>query len=201
MLTYATYFLLLYVIFQVAYSGIGVMCNWDYCGDIHLKDRWLDTLGGRRGDLAWDHASFRPDAVVLTVGENDLCCGRINNPKMVADFENAYTEFVRYLFKVYDKPHIHFFLAVGPLADYYQNPIRRVVDRLRQEHISASYLDIMVAGMGYPYGCNYHPSVVMNEKIFEKARAQIVQELGWSTGGEGDGVIRDKSGRRLRYQR
>ena len=168
---------------------------------MHMQDRWKDTLGGRHGELPWDPRSFRPDAVVLTVGENDLCCGRMDNKDYVKSFEDAYISFVEYLAKVYDKPQIHFFLAVGPLADYYAGPVRNVVDRLQDAGWSASYLDIMVKDMGDPYGCAYHPSEQMNTRIFQKARGQMVKELGWSSPAIDEDAVADKSGRRLHITR
>lgn len=171
-----------YYYYQVAWSGLGVRCNWDGCGDDQVKmgERWEDTLGGSRGEYPWDYNQWKPDGVVFTIGENDLCCGRFDQDGEVDQFEEAVIDFVHHVVKSYRTPDMPIMFAVGPIVYWYNDSISRVIDQLQEEGINANYLDMVVPMLDdEPLGCDEHPSAAMNERVFEQMRPQVMGIMGW----------------------
>jgi hypothetical protein len=68
---------------------------------------------------------------------------------------------------------------VGPMSVAYAEPVQRVISRLRLAGLRVHYLDLTVWHLS-PLGCNGHPGVEVHRRVFEKARAEMAQALGWA---------------------
>jgi lysophospholipase L1-like esterase len=162
----------------VSYGGRGVVRDWQGLTTIANAPQFYDLALPDDNTVAWDHARFVPDVVVIALGTNDFNQG-IPDQK---DWVNAYVEFVRQVRR--DAPKAHVFIAQSPIVNdspdqaprrtvlnaYLGDVVRRLNDPLVQEAPTAHYPGL--PGDGHPTG----PEHV---RIAEELGAVIAKATGW----------------------
>ena len=199
--------------FTEAYTGVGVYASFPEAGyDLTMPVRYQDTLSSNHyiDGYRWkvDAAAFEPEALVVNLGTNDLCCpGRFDNATWVQGYEDAYLAFLVSVLEGYSSqpppaattgalrqeggkrkeekgggrlPVL--FLGVGPMVDTYKPSVERVLARLKTQGpagLEAHYLDMMLEGEAMT-GCNRHPSAAVQRRVADKAKAVVGRVMGWT---------------------
>lgn len=167
-----------------ALGGFDADCMHTAWGGITLGDkRWgmmqlypytFSSGGGGSEHLPWNFSAFKVDAVVINLGTNDRPAPNDTT------WSDAYTSFATDVaWKHYKRYNIAFFLAYGPMTNYYQALVEKTVANLQSMYppLNAHVLDLTLEHpMG---GCYGHPSAADNIEIAAKARSQIAKVMGW----------------------
>ena len=169
----------------LAWSGKGVFSN---CGSV--SDRatmpvlWRRTLPSR-AHSRWDFGQFRPHAVVVNLGTNDLSP---HNPDQ-APFAEAYLSFVRELRACY--PEAFIVCSNGPLlSDAWperaftltraREGIAGAVEALREAgDARIAYLEFDQVRGDEGFGADYHPSLRTHERMAGELTRALREQLGW----------------------
>ena len=180
-----------------AISGIGLYCSYPEKDPAHpfdcsAQDRSMprayeNTLSGNytQGN-PWDvQASHAPDAVIINLGTNDLCCNREQNATHYSYFIASYIDFVEKIAGRYnqlnDGQHSTFFLASGPMRYNYAQAVKEVIQQIQQRGIidnQVSFLDLYTDTE--MTGCLGHPNYQQHQEAYVKARQQIADVTGWT---------------------
>ena len=169
----------------VAWSGKGVFSNRGSTVDtVPMPALWLRALP-ERADSRWDFARYRPDAVVINLGTNDLAD---ENPDW-SPLPAAYLAFVRDVRARY--PDAEILCGLGPmLSDDW--PEGRRARSTARDAIQGAIAALAAAGdarihlVEFPvqdgstgYGCDWHPSLATHERMAAQLEAALRAHLGW----------------------
>lgn len=167
----------------VAYSGRGVIRNWDGFAGPTMPEMYLRILPETPAAPAWDPARFTPDVVVVNLGTNDFSPGELDR----AAFARAYLSFVTRLRGYY--PQAAIITAVGPmLSDFYPpgarawSSIQELVQKAVAEREAAG--DRRVYFIAFepqtaPYGEDWHPTVATHQRMAEQLVTLVKRVQGW----------------------
>ena len=170
----------------VAYSGRGVVRNYDGGSAKTLPDMYLNSIPDGSSSTEWDIHQFTPDVLTINLGTNDFSVG-LEVEEVAAfreEFELGLLEFVETLRRYY--PHAAIILAEGPmLSDGYPAGLRALTSvRDAMEAVVAAraadgdenvyYLDL--GTQSSPYGEDWHPTVETHQRMAETLMG-LIDEL------------------------
>ncbi len=180
----------------VAYSGKGMVRNYEDSAGDTVPQMYLKSLPDDSTAAAWNPSVAVPDVVVINLGTNDfspvLTATADGGPGMVdnAAYTSTYVQFLRRSLRGY-YPKATFIVAAGPmLSDSYppgykawtniQADIKNVVTA---RNMASGDMDVhtqFIAPQSPPYGEDYHPTVAEQRKMSDLVVAQIKQLKGWA---------------------
>jgi lysophospholipase L1-like esterase len=161
----------------VAWTAKGMYRN--FAGDMNetIPEVYGRTLGVQPA-VTWDYSSWIPDAVVISLGDNDFQQGDPGPP-----FSATYTTFVKRLRGYY--PQAQIICAVGPkLSGAHLTRARQYV----MEIVSAlnaggdarvSFLELPQPAAGEGSGCGGHASAATHQHMGDTLTAELKAKLGW----------------------
>jgi hypothetical protein len=160
---------------------------------------------------------WKPDAIVINLGTNDLCCEREQDAQFVKEYERVYFEFILSVVERYrqggegeeeedkngggDGNNIKakdlssfptLFLGVGPMSNNYEEPVRRIIERLQThtqtQGLKVNYVDMMLWEEGADgikreremSGCQNHPDEEEHLLVAEKVGVVLKEAMGWA---------------------
>lgn len=161
-----------------AWSGFGMVRNC--CGGNTtmpaIFQRTLATINdefpGRNG---WNFSSWVPAALVVNLGTNDGSAA--TNPEL--KYVETYTELVLNASATYG-PNLHVFLACGPMATQYCDPVNQVIQNVVSKGVKADFLD-QRGFLNGTFGnkCCGHPSIDVDNAMAKHGAAFIKKALDW----------------------
>lgn len=160
-----------------AWSGLGLIRNC--CGvDFLMPEVWTRTLAsGPTGGLnTWDFSKWVPDALVINLGTNDG--GEAGDSPAFVD---RYIQLVQEAHGFYG-PNLHFFLACGPMRDYYCDSVLATLANITSAGIRAHFLDQRAFLNGtFGPGCCNHPGAEIDFNMGVAGSDFIADVMGWDT--------------------
>ncbi|WP_373988033.1 bifunctional acetylxylan esterase/glucomannan deacetylase AxeC2 [Duganella sp. BuS-21] len=158
----------------VCYGGRGLIRTWEgKTNELNLADYYGMALPTQPVATPWDQRGYRPDAIVVAIGTNDMTVGVPEREPYV----QAYVSLVRMLLK--DHPQAHIMLTEGgilrdekqlALRGYIAETVRRVDD----SRVHA------IASTGYPGDdLDGHPTREQNISIVNDLLPQVRAIIGW----------------------
>lgn len=158
----------------VCYGGRGLIRTWEgKTNELNLADYYGMALPTQPVATPWDQRSYRPDAILVAIGTNDMTTGIPEREQYV----QAYVALVRTLLR--DHPQAQLMLTEGgilrdekqaALRGYIAETVRRVEDR----RVHA------IASTGYPGDdLDGHPTREQNIRIVEDLLPQVRTVMGW----------------------
>lgn len=158
----------------VCYGGRGLIRTWEGKTDeLNLADYYGMALPTQPVAVPWDQRDYRPDAILIAIGTNDMTTGIPEREQYVA----AYASLVRTLLR--DHPQAQIMLTEGgilsgdkqaALTAYIRETIRRVDD----PRVHA------IASTGYPGDAlNGHPTRDQNISIANDLLPQVRAVMRW----------------------
>lgn len=162
----------------VAYSGRGVVRNWDSVNEKTLPEMYLDILPDDADPGGWDINRVVPDIVVVNLGSNDFSIGLL--PKELASlnerFEREYGIFLETLRRFY--PDALIILAMGPLVSDSHPPgynahsrIKKVLTNLVRQRRHRGDRDVHMMIHEHqtpPFGEDWHPTAKRHRIMAEE---------------------------------
>jgi len=168
----------------VAYGGRGVIRDWRGKCDVLNAPQFFElAVADEPGPApAWDHASYVPDGVVVSLGTNDfnLDIGRLPERE---EFVSAYLRLVKAIRQ--RAPEAQILITEGAIVNDESDPVREPKTTLRE------YLDETVrrladprvrhvAAQHYPGdGCNPHPTREQHRLMARDLEPVLRATLGW----------------------
>ncbi len=152
-------------------SGIGMVHS---CCDLDiLMPEVCDKVNLRSNQIKWNFAHYKPDVVVITLGQND---GIQDSVK----FCGAYVDFVYSLRSVY--PDAVVVCMNSPMADETLNPVMKsyltgIEQTLNQEGDNLVYKFFL--SKRYHNGCDDHPDIQEHELIAQELSAYVRTLMKW----------------------
>nr|WP_307729807.1 bifunctional acetylxylan esterase/glucomannan deacetylase AxeC2 [Duganella sp. sic0402] len=158
----------------VCYGGRGLIRTWEgKTNELNLAGYYGMALPIQPVAVPWDQRDYRPDAILVAIGTNDMTTGIPEREQYVA----AYVSLVRTLLR--DHPQAQLMLTEGgiltgekqaALTSYIQETIRRVGDA----RVHA------IASTGYPGdAANGHPTRAQNVSIASDLLPQVRKLMRW----------------------
>jgi lysophospholipase L1-like esterase len=168
----------------VAYGGRGVIRDWRGKSDILNAPQFFGLAVADEPGPAppWDHGSYVPDGVVVSLGTNDFNLALGALPEREA-FVSAYVGFVKAIRQRY--PDALLFITEGAIVNDESDPVRRPKTTLGE------YLDEAVrrladprvrhvAARHYPGdACNAHPTREQHRLMARDLEPVLRSALGW----------------------
>jgi lysophospholipase L1-like esterase len=166
----------------VSYGGRGLLRDWQGKADVLNAPQFFQlSIAEESPKVLWNHASYRPDLVVVSLGTNDFNRELGPAPKR-ADWLTAELAFVRSLRALY--PNARIILTEGAMLGD-DDPKRRDRSTLR------SYLEDVARQLGddgvrfvpstqYPGdACNAHPTGEQHAAMAADLEPAAREMLGW----------------------
>lgn len=161
-----------------AWSGIGMYHEYGGSTTDQMPVRFLRAIPTDAAST-WDFSRYVPHAVVINLGTNDFSTGDPGQP-----FVAAYETFLTDLRGRY--PDARFYLAVGPMLsgesyDAAKAHLENVMAARAADGddnlalLEFSPIDQASEGLG----CDYHPTIVTNERMAATLVARLRADLGW----------------------
>lgn len=158
----------------VCYGGRGLIRTWEgKTNDLNLAEYYGMALPTQPGAVPWDQRSYRPDAIVVAIGTNDMSTGIPEREQYVS----AYVSLVHTLLN--DHPQAQIMLTEGgiltgekqaALRSYIEETVRRS-DSPRVHAIRST---------GYPGDDkNGHPTREQNLSIVNDLLPQVRAVMRW----------------------
>lgn len=158
----------------VCYGGRGLIRTWEGKTDeLKLADYYGMAIPSQSDAAPWDQRNYRPDAILVAIGTNDMTTGIPEREHYVA----AYTAFVHTLLR--DHPQAQIMLTEGgiltgekqaALRSYIEETVRRAGD----PRVHA------IASTGYPGDDkNGHPTREQNLSIVNDLLPQVKAVMRW----------------------
>jgi lysophospholipase L1-like esterase len=167
----------------VCYGGRGLVRDWQGRSDVINATQLFDLAVPVEGDApAWDHGSYDPDAVVISLGTNDfnLAIGPLPDRE---EFVSRYVDLVRLVRSHHAGAHI--FLTDGAIVSDEADPARPQRTRLR-EHLSEVARRVadprlhVVESRHYPGDAtDGHPTLEQHASMAEDLTPVVRAALGW----------------------
>ena len=169
----------------VAFGGRGLIRDWQGRREVLTAPEFFDLAIPEEAGATpppFDHASYVPDAVFVSLGTNDfnLAIGPLPERE---EFVSAYVRFVRVLRSRY--PLAHVFLTEGAIVDDASDPTRKPRTTLRSyiEETIARLADPRVhdvEGVHYPGdACDAHPTGEQHRLMARDLEPILRRALGW----------------------
>jgi len=165
-----------------AWSGFGMVEDYDGRGTTLASDMWKRTLAtvngdndthATRADNYWKFSSWVPDAVVINLGTND---GLGRRTELIPTFNATYLKLVLAAGEAYgDKTS--FFLACGPMTNNYCDQVHWVIAKAKAAGVQAFFLDFV----GLPHNCCGHPCAADDVVIGNFTAKTIAAQMGWDS--------------------
>ena len=170
----------------VSYGGRGLVRDWQGKRDVLNAPQFFDlVIPEENPRILWNHALYRPDAVLVSIGTNDFNLGLRSAPKR-KEFVGAYVAFVRKIRGVY--PDAFIFLTEGAMVSDAPNP-KRAQKTTLQKYIAESVEQLKKLGDArvqaipsrhYPGdACDAHPTREQHALMAEDLKGPIATALGW----------------------
>ena len=169
--------------------GFNLPMAWDWELGGMIQNKWPEEAR-----VPYNASRFRPDAVIINLGENDWnahCGTTFGCP---ANFTAAYVRFVEHIVDVYARAHdnknysqqqqqpqpqpIVFFLTIGPHERGQSEAIIPAVQLLKAKGTPAYFLNATVGDFG-TIGCGGHPGITIHHAAFLRAQPVIAEVMGW----------------------
>lgn len=152
-------------------SGIGLMHS---CCDMKevMPDVW-NTLDIQTPEKKWDVRKYQPDAVMITLGQND-------GEQEPGAFQAKYTAFIKTLRNSYPKAHIVCLsspMGSDSLRKYQKENLTRIVNQ--QHQAGDKNVHTFVFSRSYNNGCGGHPDLSDHEKIAGELSTYLKTILKW----------------------
>lgn len=154
-----------------ARSGIGLMHS---CCDMKevMPDVW-DTIALQTPSKKWDVRKYQPDALVITLGQND-------GEQEPGLFQAKYAEFLRTVRKAYPRAQIVCLsspMGSPTLQKYQKENLTRLVNE--QHRAGDGNVHMFFFSRGYNNGCGGHPDLSDHEKIALELIPYLKTTLKW----------------------
>lgn len=162
-------------------SGIGIMVSWNP----GIMPELYDLLNPYDSTTKWDFSQVNPDVVVINLGQNDSWIVNIpendqfklrfeNTAPSAAEWQSAYSSFVRKIRKVY--PSAHIVCAIGSMdataeGSPWPGYILQAVNDLQDANISTIVFPFIET--------NGHPRVTHNRVMAEQLITHLEGVMGW----------------------
>jgi lysophospholipase L1-like esterase len=159
---------------SIAWSGIGLIRNYDGGATGTMPDRYGRALGGDPTST-WTASQFEPDAIVIDLGTNDFT-GAAADPGPA--FQTGLTAFIATIRGIH--PRAHIVLATSPMltGDHHASQLA-YVNGAKASDANTSVLDVPVAPAADGYGCDWHPSAITQQKMADELVSHLRPLLGW----------------------
>lgn len=158
----------------VCYGGRGLVRTWEgKTDDMNLADYYGMALPTQPVAVPWNQRDYRPDAILVAIGTNDMTAGIPEREHYV----QAYVKLVRTLLQ--DHPQAQIMLTEGGiLRDEKQAVLRAYIDetirRVGDQRVHA------IASTGYPGDAiDGHPTREQNVSIVHDLLPQVRQVMHW----------------------
>ncbi|HEY8906675.1 MAG TPA: SGNH/GDSL hydrolase family protein [Rhodoferax sp.] len=171
----------------VAYSGRGLMRNFDGTEAGTLPEIYASIFPDTPGKAAWDMAAYCPDVLVINLGTNDyysqLTRKDLSDEAFDARFADTYRHFLTRL-RQHHGPTTRMVCAVGPMlsddADNrfwsrIQSAVSGVVDNVRSQGDLRVYY-LVLSPQEPPFGEDWHPSAATHARM-AKTTAEYIRPL------------------------
>jgi lysophospholipase L1-like esterase len=167
----------------VSYGGRGLIRDWQGKRDTLNAPQFFDlTIAEESPRVLWNHATYRPDAVLISLGTNDFNLGLGALPEK-EEYVGAYDRFLGSVRAVY--PAAHVFLTEGAMVNDQADParpqktvlreyLREVVTRLGDPKVS------VIPSEHYPGDrCDSHPTAAQHQAMARDLEALVRSRLSW----------------------
>ncbi|MGA9520004.1 MAG: SGNH/GDSL hydrolase family protein [Myxococcaceae bacterium] len=167
----------------LAYSGKGVFRNFAPEDEEPFPVFYERTLADIP-DIQWNFAAYSPAVIVVNLGTNDFIAG---DPGQ--DFVDAYIAFVEQIRGHHKNAWV---IASTPTLIHDADPAgeeqRTKVTEYLQEVVAhfqdagdskVQFLDLVETDPSDGYGCNYHPTIVTQQKLADQVVAKVRELTGW----------------------
>jgi lysophospholipase L1-like esterase len=170
----------------VSYGGRGVVRDWQGKRDVLNAPQFLDRsvpegpFDHTPPELRWDHQSYVPDGIVLSLGTNDfnLALGEFPSER---EFVDAYVLLVSKLRALY--PRAQVFLTEGAIVIDTPDRAQKTILRRYLKHVAEHLQDPrvhVIEAQHYPGDhCDAHPTSAQHEQIAQDLLPQLKETLGW----------------------
>ena len=145
-----------------------------------MPEIYQRTIASDPNSTTWDFSSWKADAVVINLGDNDGLNG-LWKGDVEKEYVSAYVQFVKDIKGKYDDvdKKTKFFLACGPCTVGYCRYVEEVVSSLTKDGVEAYYL-----GFGNILSkdrCSGHPSAEdQKERLAERTIQLVGEKMGWA---------------------
>jgi hypothetical protein len=166
----------------VCYGGLGVLQDWRGNRDVlTIPEVFELAVPDDETLVLWDHLSFRPDAVVVGIGNNDFDRS-LHTPPEREEFVGTYVAFVHRLLTLY--PEAHVWLSDGPMVrnssegrrrkDLLQDYLRTSLERIESDRVH------FIAATEQPGdACDAHPTREQHREMAAELVPEIRRTLEW----------------------
>lgn len=156
-----------------AFSGMGMYRNWNSLAPV-VPQRYDGVLADYEESPSWNHASYSPQLIVVSVGSNDFSDGDGVTPRAAFDpdaYLSAYSAFVARLRSLH--PQARILLTASPTL----NPERLS----RQIELLQRIPDVTVYSFQnrYNQGCNGHPNTAEQRQMSDELIPVISSLMSW----------------------
>lgn len=175
--------------FAIAYSGKGLLRNYDLTSEGILPELYPKIYP--QSTQNWDFKKWIPDAVVISLGTNDLANSKIDSSLFV----NKYVDFVRKIHSNY--PKASFFLLNSPMLLKFkkgkeneddfsprqtlENYIQSTLKILQEKNIKKVHYFAPSPQGKYGYGAMWHPSLKQHQVNAEELSTFMRQHLSFDS--------------------
>jgi len=175
-----------------AWSGFGLTlgcCKQPMSASKPMSKVWFRSLAsdqslnifdvdGTPSANLWNFAAWKPDALVINLGTNDVMGGW---PWITKTFNASYVALIEQAVEIYGLS-TQFFLACGPMTHKHCESVKWVV-----EHAAASFKDLKISYLdqthflngSYGPRCCYHPSAEVHSAMAVAGAEFIGKAMGW----------------------
>ncbi len=167
----------------LAYSGKGVYRNYEAEDDEPFPMFYERTLADIP-DIKWNFDAYKPAVIIVNLGTNDFIAG---DPGQ--DFVDAYIDFIEEIRGHHKDAWI---IASTPTLIHDADPVgeeqRTKVTEYLHEVVThfedagdekVQFLDLVETDPSDGYGCNYHPTVVTQQKLADQVVTKVRELTGW----------------------
>lgn len=167
----------------VCYGGRGLLRDWRGDEEALNAPQFFDlALADERDPVPWDHSRFQPNAIVVSLGNNDFNRD-LPAPPNRERFVDAYVSFLRHVLEVH--PDARIFLTDGPMTrDEGEGAKKRKT--LLQKYMQAAIKQLgndrvrFVPAAEQPGdACDGHPTRGQHRRIAAELVPEIRQALEW----------------------
>jgi lysophospholipase L1-like esterase len=158
----------------VCYGGRGLIRTWEgKTNELNLADYYGMALPTQPSATPWNQRDYRPDAIVVAIGTNDMTVGIPEREQYV----QAYVSLVRTLLQ--DHPQAQIMLTEGGILrtekhDALHRYIAETVQRVADPRVHA------IASIGYPGDdLDGHPTREQNISIVNDLLPQVRAVMHW----------------------
>ncbi len=167
----------------LAYSGKGVFRNYEP-NDEEPFPVFYDRALADLPDSLWDFKGYKPAVVIVNLGTNDFIDG---DPGQ--DFVDAYIDFVD---QIRARNANAWIVAAVPTLIHDADPageeqrtkitgyIQEVVQHFKDAGDSkVEFMELVETDPDDGYGCNYHPTIVTQQKVADQVVDKVRELTGW----------------------